>query len=375
MKFPKPAQQVWYEHEDVLLKYLGYLSADAPGPTAWWIGGGTLLAARWEHRQSSDIDILISTKLEEHLASEALTDIGTELRHRGLEVDLDTPKGWMHARYDDPDIPNQHRGIDLWVKEPRLRRENEIEQIETWTLPTLPTSQILYGKLLRDSLKLTRDAYDIAQAQTNDRPALESAVNSLRSSRQRRSEILWTSGAEIMDREENAILTPDGTPASNQQGCGLRAAKAVRNARWTELEITTRNGRLHARAQNASGNVRELLGPDGSPGKGCLKRLSAAGIYLHIVENYEDAGWRARDVVNEIVNAISKREDKRILHTRTAEAARLHGTPEAEMTGEIGELEQEADTEPPPTVVRGQELPVGGNQPRARSITRRERIR
>ena len=322
-----------------------------------------MLAARWQHRQSYDIDILISSKLEEGATAETLTDIATELKHRGLKIDLDTPNGWLHARYTDPDTPGRQRGIDLWVKEPRLRGATEIEQIETWTLPTLSTSQILYGKLLRDHLQTTRDAYDIARAHTSDAPALETAVNSISWDRQRRSEILWTTGSETIDREENAILKPDGTPAADQRECGVRAAKAVHQSRWTELEITARNGRLHARTRNTGGTEREWLGPDGSAAEGSLKRLVATGIYLHIIENYQDSDWRPRDVTDEILRAIRKRGTERILHTRTAEAARLHGAPEGELTGEIGAIEPEAGSEPSKIVVRGEGLPVGGKQP------------
>ena len=373
MKFPEPARQVWHEHEDVLLKYLGHLSADSPRPTAWWIGGETVLAARWQHRQSYDIDILISSKLEESATAETLTDIATELRHRGLEIELDTPNGWLHARYPDQNTPSRQKGIDLWVKEPRLREPTDIEQIETWTLPTLSTSQILYGKLLRDGLQTTRDAYDIARAHTRDAPGLEAAVNSISWNRQRRSEILWRTGSENMDREENAILQPDGTPAADQRECGLRAAKAVHQSRWTELEITARNGRLHARTRTNGGTERKWLGPDGSSAKGSLKRLAGSGIYLHILENYQDRDWRPRDVIDEILRALKEGGSERILHTRTPEAAKLHGPPEARLTAEIAAIETEAGSEPSKIVVRGKGLPVGGKRPGgARSRTQKQ---
>ena len=199
-----------------------HLSQDSEVPRAWWIGGGTILAARWEHRQSWDIDILISEKTKGNGAEEALKSIATELRHRGAAVDLEIPHGWMHARHQDPGGAERQRGIDIWVKEPRLRAEVEVERIGNYDLPTLPTSQILYGKLLRGTGEIARDAYDIAHAHGKDPAALESAVNSVSWTLQRRNEILWHTGrGHNRPREERNPLT--GRQAGARPG-GLRPA-------------------------------------------------------------------------------------------------------------------------------------------------------
>ena len=344
MNFPEPAGQVWNEYGEVLMKYLVHLSQDAEVPRAWWIGGGTILAARWEHRQSRDIDILISEKTKGNGAEEALKSIATELRHRGAVVDLEIPHGWMHARHQDPGGAERQRGIDIWVKEPRLRAEVEVERIGNYNLPTLPTSQILYGKLLRGTGEIARDAYDIAHAHGKDPAALESAVNSVSWTLQRRSEILWHTGAAAIDREKNAIVAPDGRPAHDQEGCGRRAAAAIREARWSEVQITTRNGRLHVLTRNAGGERRDWTGSRGTPLEGCLGKLMRIGIYNHVLENYDDAEWGHRDFVEAVVHSMRSRTDDRILHTRTALAAAVQGPPEARMTAEIGDIEPAAGT-------------------------------
>ena len=63
LELPDPAHRLWLETRDVL---------SALDPTARrraytpWLGGGTVLAARWRHRLSTDIDVVIrdTTNLE-----------------------------------------------------------------------------------------------------------------------------------------------------------------------------------------------------------------------------------------------------------------------------------------------------------------------
>ena len=115
------------------------------------------------------------------------------------------------------------------------------------TIPALRKSQILHGKMQRDARQLSRDAYDIARARHDDAGALESAVNSLTPNYQRRAEILWAAGGDLMVVDRSDILTWDGTAAEDQGDCRRRASDAIHDTRWVEVEITTNRGRVQAR--------------------------------------------------------------------------------------------------------------------------------
>ena len=55
MKLPEPARTLWTRHREAIERI-----ATTPGAESQiMLGGGTLLAARWKHRESTDIDVLL----------------------------------------------------------------------------------------------------------------------------------------------------------------------------------------------------------------------------------------------------------------------------------------------------------------------------
>ena len=55
-RLPEPARQLWLLTREVIRKNLRGLQE---APVEYRFGGGTILAARWLHRESSDIDITV----------------------------------------------------------------------------------------------------------------------------------------------------------------------------------------------------------------------------------------------------------------------------------------------------------------------------
>ena len=53
---PSPARNLWDRAAHVLDRALAQFRNRQP---AWHLGGGTLLAARWNHRSSTDIDLTV----------------------------------------------------------------------------------------------------------------------------------------------------------------------------------------------------------------------------------------------------------------------------------------------------------------------------
>ena len=56
LTLPEPAATILAHTHDILDRHV---TPHTPGGDGWKIGGGTILAARWAHRQSEDIDLLV----------------------------------------------------------------------------------------------------------------------------------------------------------------------------------------------------------------------------------------------------------------------------------------------------------------------------
>ena len=109
---PSPARELWREHGGVLLEHLGRLTAGARGQEAWRLGGGTMLAARWRHRQSSDIDIAIATNLPRRLVNSVCAGIVEALDERGLDIERDEDNDLIQAATNKNDPDGRKQGID-----------------------------------------------------------------------------------------------------------------------------------------------------------------------------------------------------------------------------------------------------------------------
>lgn len=357
-RLPEPARRLWQEHGDMLLARLGELG---DGPGMWQLGGGTLLSKSWRHRRSFDLDITIATLAPARQAREVMMAIANELSDRGFEIDDDPQNRLLRANAGRVDGYGNEAGIDLWIHDSGLPARAHTEQLGTRLVPRLSTAQILHGKLQRDRQGLIRDAYDIALARTKDSGALEAAVNSLDPTHQRRAEITWAARSSRMNMEPAAILGWDGKPAADQHDCGLRAAHAIHDTRWIELEIGVRDGHVYARTTNTAGEHREWLAEPGTGAPDAVTLLDHAGILLHLQHQYERPGWKLRDVLDGISDSVAAGRTQRILHSRTADA-RDRATPTARFTAEIPPEKPRVrgPGEPAENIVRGKELPTGG---------------
>lgn len=55
MKLPEPAKTLWTRHREAI----EHIATTPGAESRIMLGGGTLLGARWKHRQSTDIDVLL----------------------------------------------------------------------------------------------------------------------------------------------------------------------------------------------------------------------------------------------------------------------------------------------------------------------------
>ena len=61
LTLPEPARTLLSRTRGILDTYVTPRTPDRSG---WTIGGGTILAARWRHRESRDIDLLVHPRTE-----------------------------------------------------------------------------------------------------------------------------------------------------------------------------------------------------------------------------------------------------------------------------------------------------------------------
>lgn len=143
------------------------------------LGGGTLLATRWNHRKSIDIDLTVDPEIHlavlyRELARGPLPDQGWTIEYsRALDKLLvSEPPSLQTTPYGD------ERGrFDIWSKAPNPEHGAGTDTIEDLKFSTLSNVQVLTGKLDRATRALPRDVADFAVGGEKDPLSVEYAIN------------------------------------------------------------------------------------------------------------------------------------------------------------------------------------------------------
>ena len=194
-----------------------------------YLGGGTILAARWKHRASMDIDIFMPGR--ENLADLQLNDEQNIVaRLQGTAEELKS----SHIKVDFGESM-----LELSTVRVRPEDGHKTAIVDGEKEVVLSNSQILRGKLERTTRLLVRDVFDVLVAEQEDRSALAAAVNML--PLERIGMIRWTynnANEHFADRYPTDITgVPGGTPRDTSD-LGDRAAEAIATQRYRGLTIT-----------------------------------------------------------------------------------------------------------------------------------------
>ena len=170
LTLPRPALALWRRTRDTLLAARSGLDDEADG---WRLGGGTLLAARWEHRVSTDIDLTVAEASER--------DVLLARNGRWLHEELQKMGGKPVEVHDRVCKVQFAEGrLDLARMDPTPRRGHEAACVDGVELTVLSTCQVLTGKLRgRGTESPVRDLYDVVAAAKHDPLGLARAVNTL----------------------------------------------------------------------------------------------------------------------------------------------------------------------------------------------------
>ena len=229
LTLPDPAASLWASKRDILHSIPPETFRSTIQPH---IGGGTILAARWRHRLSTDIDVLLPGR-------NSLIDLLQENDRNIVKQLGGTPEAVSGGRVK---IAFEHGRIDISTFRPDPPYGQDEASVDGQLEHVLSSAQILRGKLQRVDQMLVRDVFDILTAADEEPAALATAANMLSKQRATAIESAWRDAAATLARDfDNDI---HGTARTDGTTLGRDAATAFRNHRYTRLEIDVAGDQL-----------------------------------------------------------------------------------------------------------------------------------
>ena len=227
LTLPKPATDLWTPARDIIHEIP--TPEETPHPIRPHIAGGSALAARWNHRASTDIDIVFPGRV-------SLTDL-IENDPRNILQRLGGTPDVVDHRQIVIDFPNG--AIDLAAIDPRPSLGQADTLVDGRIETVLSNAQILRGKLERAHDLNARDVFDIAVAAREDPAALATALNMLPEHQATAIAWDWHQGdPEIRDRytaDELLWTSPDHRIEPRE--LADRAVDALHTHRYQRLQV------------------------------------------------------------------------------------------------------------------------------------------
>ena len=361
MRLPEPAASLWQHHRQTLHERA---QQETP-PTRLFLGGGTILAARLEHRRSSDIDVF-------------LPDIETiENWKPGGPLDLVRATGGKLEGLRRNRIivrVTLKSSFDVATVRPKLPGTEIEEEIDGRSETTLTNAQIILGKLYRTEQSVTRDAFDIISVAKGDPTALEIAVNALDTDEIQVVRKNLFGSNDRMAKEASSVLegiTPEYE--TDLRNLGRNASIATNTHRYQHVLMYVENSRLTVKKQ-----TRARRPPDGIHDADAVREaLQRTGIDQYLAANAGVSRQLALDELEKITasawtGVVFDSSDVNP-HERMAAALKSsHDRQRADdepgddgpgggSTG--GRLIGRNNPAPNDRVVRGRGQPVGGTRP------------
>ena len=185
LTLPQPAADLWAAARDVLHQVEPHADYEVPIPPH--LGGGTILAARWHHRASTDVDVIFPRR-------GSLTDLLQDDAKNIVDRLGGKPRKLMGQRHVTVIFPAG--SIDITAIDPRPDIGHKETLVDGRAELVLNNTQILRGKLERTQEMMARDLFDIATAAREDPAALASALNMLPEDRATAITWSWHEGRE-----------------------------------------------------------------------------------------------------------------------------------------------------------------------------------
>ena len=316
----EPGARVWKETNELLRRVFRDRAQD-PGIV---LTGGTLLAGRWRHRESDDIDLKLPRWPDLKALAKHETQGRTLDRLLGAKGAVRTVQSDQHVGYrlgaGQLDLtagrlwPDPHPQI-VWIEGQR-----------TWAASN---AQVLSAKLIgRARHAPVRDLYDLAVAQDRDQEAAQTAVNALSTEELHDALDLWEIRREWY--REQAKTRIRGWAQVHQpvmEDPGRHAIETVHELAWRRVEL--HYGPEGCTFVGERPGARRALGEPATTRTDLLQALMSLGAYRTreglIVENEERLDRLKRAMAGEaiepeVVKSVGLEGD--LARTRAHEEAR-----------------------------------------------------
>ena len=242
LTLPTEAAALWRRTHDIVRRGIAEVSGDLRG---YAIGGGTILAARWQHRASQDIDIVIPEQCNPgRVLGRPESAFRREIEKLGGEV---APKA--RGKLVTAGWPGQK--VDIWATTPMPSSGATNVIIDGSAETVLSPTQILRGKLERGEDCLGRDVYDLLRSAEFDRASLVAAANAAGRSWTMTVAGIWTAANDKIAGEVETLAT--SRPLTDASRLGVDAASALRSALYRKLEIGSDKNRIVVHATTGFG--------------------------------------------------------------------------------------------------------------------------
>lgn len=220
LDLPEPARSLFRKTRVALETHVSAYAADGEG---YKLGGGTILAVRWKHRRSNDIDVLFHPDTR---TSHFEAELGKALEQAG-----GAPLGWGECSR----IEFGESHLDLLKGEPTPSVGHQSASVDGSPVTVLTNVQILNGKLGYRALDPpTRDVYDIAVCGIEDPESLEIVLNGVYEAKRDATILGWKmSEAKHAENAAEQILDAPGRRARTPSRFGTSTLSAMTSRRTT----------------------------------------------------------------------------------------------------------------------------------------------
>ena len=230
LTLPEPAASLWRRCAPALGRALAQMERP---PARWSIGGGTILARRWGHRASTDIDLTVPRGTGIHTLDERVGGtLKADMTAAGA-AEVSTGKARHRVVFDEG-------SIDIAELDARPAGGATTAVIDECDVTVKSTTQILRGKLERALRQESpvRDLFDVAVAHHADPDALAEAANMLSEEEIRAVKTHWRMNSHSLEQEAKAKLANVSSDyeAERRDPVG-RAIARLEEARYLALRI------------------------------------------------------------------------------------------------------------------------------------------
>ena len=292
LTLPEPAASLWRRAAPALERALG--QTERP-PAQWSIGGGTILAWRWGHRESTDIDLTVPAGTGIHALDDRVGGTPEADMKAAGAADVSTSKTRHRIVFESG-------SIDIAEMDALPAAGGEAAVIDGHEVWVKSTTQILRGKLERALRQESpvRDLFDVAVAHHADPDALAEAANMLGEDEIRQVRTHWRMNAYSLRQEAGAKLTgvsPD-YEAERRDPVG-QAFERIGDALYLVIRIRATDGGLTIETRTRGRHLRAIRtrydeAPDAleRTGMGEFLNRHVAGGRRRVTEAAEAAGSR-----------------------------------------------------------------------------------